>query len=76
MSYLPLVSGERVLRALLKAGFFIHHRKGSHVTLKHESDPGRRVVIPVHSKKSLGKGLMNAILKDTKLSIEQFKELL
>ena len=76
MSYLPLVTGDRVLRALLKAGFVIHHRKGSHVTLKHPSNPISRIIIPVHSGKTLGKGLIGSILKEANLSVEYFRKLL
>jgi len=36
MTKLPVVSGKQVIKALGKAGFYIHHQKGSHVTLRKE----------------------------------------
>ena len=35
MPKLPRVTAKRVLRALLKEGFYIHHQTGSHVNLRH-----------------------------------------
>ena len=37
MTKLPVVSGKQVIKALGKAGFYIHHQKGSHVTLRKSS---------------------------------------
>jgi predicted RNA binding protein YcfA (HicA-like mRNA interferase family) len=33
---LPVVSGKEAVKALSKAGFYIHHQKGSHIILKKE----------------------------------------
>lgn len=76
MSYLPQCRGTEVVKALQKAGFFIHHQKGSHITLRHQTDRSKRTVVPVHKGKSLGKGLLLAIIKDAGLSVEEFKALL
>lgn len=75
MSRLPQISGEQAVRALKKAGFFIHHQKGSHATLRHTVDKSKRTVVPVHRGKTLGKGLLLSILKDVGLSVEEFKRL-
>lgn len=48
MTKLPVVSGEQVIKALKRAGFYVHHQKGSHVTLRKEKHPQVRVVVPVH----------------------------
>lgn len=76
MRRLPQVTGERVIRALKKIGFFIHHQKGSHVTLRHKEDKTKRTVVPVHKGKTLGKGLLLDIIKDAGLTVDEFKELL
>ncbi len=76
MTNLPAVGGEKVVKALTKAGFVVHHLKGSHVTMKHPTDPARRVVVPVHKGKDLGKGLLLSLIKDSGLTIEKFLELL
>jgi len=73
---IPRLTGEQVVRALRKSGFFIHHQKGSHVTLRYREDINRRTVVPVHKGKTLGKGLLSAIIKDAGLTVEEFKKLL
>jgi predicted RNA binding protein YcfA (HicA-like mRNA interferase family) len=46
---------------------------GSHLVLKHSD--GRRTTVPVHSK-DIPKGTLLAIIKDAKISKEDFLELL
>ncbi len=74
MSKLPIVSGERIVKTLKKAGFQLIRQKGSHVYLKHSD--GRATVVPVHKGKDIDRGLLKKILKDTELSIEKFNRLL
>ena len=76
MSRLPQVDGRRVIRTLQKAGFFIHHQKGSHATLRHQQDPSLRTVVPVHPGKPLKKGLLLAIIKAAGLTVDEFLDLL
>lgn len=73
MSKLPQAKPKEVLKALQKAGFQIKKQSGSHVDLRHPD--GRRTTVPMHNK-PLGKGLLKAILSQTKLTIEQLRELL
>jgi len=63
------------LRALERAGFFVHHQRGSHATLKHADNPVRRVTIPVHGG-DLPRGTVLAIIKQTGLTAEEFMRLL
>ena len=74
MSKLPIVSGERIVKTLKKAGFQLIRQKGSHVYLKHSD--GRATVVPVHKGKDIDRGLLKKILKDAELSIEEFNRLL
>ncbi|MBL7191638.1 type II toxin-antitoxin system HicA family toxin [bacterium] len=73
MSKLPIITSRQLINALQRAGFIIHHQKGSHIYLKHPD--GRRTGIPFH-KKDIGKGLLRTILKQAGLSTEEFRELL
>ncbi|NHM25853.1 addiction module toxin, HicA family [Desulfofundulus sp. TPOSR] len=41
MSHLPQVTGEELIRALQRLGFYVHRKKGSHRFLKHKTDPNR-----------------------------------
>jgi len=73
---LPQVSGQRVVRALEKAGFVVRRQKGSHVILVHSSDLTRRAVVPLHGSKPVKPGTLRAILKGVAISTEEFKTLL
>ncbi|MFH1032755.1 MAG: type II toxin-antitoxin system HicA family toxin [Chloroflexota bacterium] len=74
MTRLPSLSGEKIIKALSKAGFEIDRQRGSHVHLKHLD--GRATVIPIHKGESIGRGLISKILRDTELSREDFLRLL
>jgi predicted RNA binding protein YcfA (HicA-like mRNA interferase family) len=47
---------------------------GSHVVLKHAD--GRLTVVPVHPGENIGTGLLYKIIKDTRLSKEEFIKVL
>ncbi len=74
MSNIPAMTGKRMISALKKAGFTVARIKGSHHFLIHSD--GRRTVIPVHGKETIGKGLFAKILKDCELNIDDFLDLL
>jgi predicted RNA binding protein YcfA (HicA-like mRNA interferase family) len=74
MTRLPRIKGKELIRALEHAGFAIHRTRGSHVFLKHSD--GRATVVPVHSRETLGPGLLRSILRDVEMTAEQLTELL
>ena len=75
MPKLPSVSGERVIRALKRAGFVELRQKGSHVSLeKRTGDKVLKTVVPTDSE--LAKGTLSDILKQSNLTLEEFLELL
>jgi predicted RNA binding protein YcfA (HicA-like mRNA interferase family) len=74
MSGLTQVSGKNFCKILEKLGFKKIYGKGGHVRFKHPD--GRRTVVPVHGNEKLGKGLILEILKQIKLSREEYEELL
>lgn len=74
MAKLPSVTGEELIAALEKIGFFVVRQKGSHVRMKHEDN--RVVSIPVHAGKTIGKGLLLKILRDADLTKDQLIDLL
>lgn len=65
----PLPS-EKVIRILEKIGFKRIRQKGSHVFLKHQD--GRITVVPFHKGEDIGRGLLRKIIKDAKLTEEEF----
>jgi predicted RNA binding protein YcfA (HicA-like mRNA interferase family) len=74
MTRLPRIKGKELIRALERAGFTIDRTRGSHVLLKHPD--GRGTVVPIHSRETLGPGLLRAILRDVEMTAEQLRELL
>ena len=55
MSKMPSLTGKKLIKALMKAGFAVQRVMGSHHFLRHED--GRTTVAPVHPVATLGPGL-------------------
>ena len=75
MSRLPALTPAKVLRALQRAGSYIHHTKGSHYYLKHPEKLGLRVTLPYHSGDPKRRILMS-IVEQAGYTIEEFLGLL
>jgi predicted RNA binding protein YcfA (HicA-like mRNA interferase family) len=69
----PVVSGERLIKALRKEGWEVVRQRGSHVRLK---KAGRRhaLVVPLH--RELRRGTLAGILRDAEISVEDLRRLL
>ena len=74
MSNLPRISGRKVAAALSKIGYVKDRQKGSHMVLRQISYPHRRIVVPDHNE--IAKGTLRKIIKETGLTVEEFKKLL
>lgn len=74
MSKLPVLSGKEVCKALEAIGYRLDHQTGSHIILRNETPPYRRVTVPNH--KEIAKGTLRAIIRQTGLTLELFLELL
>ena len=64
------ISGRKLCKIVEKLGFEKVHQVGSHVRYFHPD--GRKTVVPVHGDEELGKGLLLEILKQIKLSREEY----
>ena len=74
-SHLPALKPAKVLRTLEKAGFYIHHTKGSHHILKHSGKPNLRITLPFHNK-DLKRRTIQSIIDQSGLTVEEFRALL
>ncbi|MCL2396040.1 MAG: type II toxin-antitoxin system HicA family toxin [Acidimicrobiaceae bacterium] len=74
MPPVPSVPGERVVRALERAGFTLARVSGSHHVMRHPD--GRGTTVPVHAGRDVAKGTLRGILADTGLTVEQLRQLL
>jgi len=75
MTRLPAIQGHELLRILLKAGFYIHHQKGSHTRFFHNTKPGLHITIPVHHK-DLPERTLRSVIKHAELTDEDFLRLM
>ena len=73
-NHLPVVSGRDVVKALGKLGYEVDRQKGSHIVLRQSVSPHRRAVVPDH--KEVAKGTLRAIIRETGLTVDEFKALL
>jgi predicted RNA binding protein YcfA (HicA-like mRNA interferase family) len=72
---LPTLRPREVIRALERAGFFLHHSTGSHHYFKHPDKPTVLVTVAVHPG-DLKRGTLAAIIKQAGFTVEEFLELL
>ncbi len=75
MTGLPVVSPRQLIRALERAGFFVHHIRGSHYYLRHPDKPGILVTVPYHGR-DLKRGTLRSILRQAGTSVDELVDLL
>jgi predicted RNA binding protein YcfA (HicA-like mRNA interferase family) len=73
--HLPALRPAKVLRALERAGFHIHHTKGGHHILRHADRPQLRVTLPMHNN-DLKRKTLASIIEQAGYSVEEFLRLL
>ena len=73
MPKLPILSGYEIIKYLERLGFEKLRQKGSHVSMKKETQYGSiGCVIPLH--KEVARGTLKSIIKQAHLSDEEFIE--
>ncbi len=75
MPKLPRVPSSLVIRALKRARFYEHHQSGSHIQLGHLDNSSLRITVPF-GKKDLALKTLKSIIKQAKLTVEDFINLL
>ena len=74
MSALPVVSGREVVKAFEKIGYVFDRQRGSHIILRQQNPPHRRLTVPEH--KEVAKGTLRAIMRQAGLTVDEFNDLL
>ncbi len=69
---LPVISGKKLVKVLVKEGYYIRDQKGSHIHLRHPW----RTSLTIPSHKEISRGTLRAIIKQSGLSKKEFLELL
>ncbi len=70
---LPVVSGQRLVKALERAGWTVARQRGSHVRLKH---PDRQVSVTVPLHRELKRGTLSGILGDAGMDAAELRRIL
>ena len=68
------ISGQDVVKALEKVGYYVDHQKGSHIILKNVNRHLPRLSVPAH--KAIRVGLLKKLIRDAGLTPEEFVKLL
>ena len=67
------ISGKELVKILSKLGFETVRQRGSHVRLEKKTNVETiKLTVPLHSQ--LKKGTLSRIIKDSKISEEEFSE--
>lgn len=74
MPKLPVIKTKELIRVIERLGFLKYHQVGSHAQFKHPD--GRRITIPIHGSKDIGKKTLRGILNDLNIPVEEFIKLL
>ena len=72
---LPAITPRKLIKALEKAGFEVHHIAGSHHILRHKDGGKLRITVPFHNR-DLKAGTLHRIIKDAGLGIDELLDLL
>lgn len=71
----PVITGKEAIRALERAGFVFDRQRGSHVMMWHP-ERRRTVTVPVHAGETLGPTVFHNVLRQSGLTMEEFRDLL
>ena len=72
---LPVISGADLIRALERFGYVAVRQKGSHVRLRHPTDPRRiPVTVPLHPEMAFG--TLRRILRDASVTVDELLSVL
>ena len=69
---LPLLSGQEIVKALQKIGYYVRRQKGSHIRLYHHE----RLPVTVPAHREVDRRTLKSILRAANLTIEEFRKLL
>ena len=75
MGRLSSLTARKIVRALKRAGFVEDRQKGSHLILTNP-ESNARTVVPIHPGQTIKEALVRAIIRDAKLSVDDFIQLL
>ena len=69
---LPLLSGQKIVNALQRIGYYVRRQMGSHIRLYHSE----RLPVTVPAHREVDRRTLKSILRTVNLTTEEFKKLL
>ena len=73
MSRLGSYRGEQVVKVFQRAGWRITRQKSSHIILEKEGYEAT-LSVPVHKGKNVKRGTLRDLIKDARMSVDEFLE--
>lgn len=73
MPPVPAMRGDRIVKALERAGFKVARIAGSHHIMRHPD--GRGTTVPVHPGRDVAKGTLRGILADVGMTVAELRDL-
>ena len=75
MTKVPSLNYEQVVRALRRDGWLVVRQRGSHIRLQKQTpDETLKLIVPAH--RPIKRSTLSHILKQARLTVEQFHQLL
>ena len=73
---IPRLTGKQMEKAILRAGWYLHHSRGSHFYYRHPEHPGRQITLPIHVGEIIPRKTLNSILEQADLTLAEFTKFL
>lgn len=73
---MPRLTGKQVEKAFIRAGWCLHHSRGSHFYYRHPDYPEKQITLPIHAGEVIPQKTLKSILEQAGLSLEEFMKLL
>lgn len=75
MSKVPILNYQQVIKALRRDGWIVIRQKGSHIRLqKRLANEMLKIIVPAH--RPIKRSTLSHILKQARLSVKEFNDLL
>ncbi len=75
MTKVPSLNYDQVVRALRRDGWVVVRQRGSHIRLqKHTPDETLKLIVPAH--RPIKRSTLSHILKQARLTVDEFQRLL
>ncbi len=71
----PRLTGRQIEKAILQAGWYLHHSRGSHFYYRHHEHPGKQITLPIHTGETIPQKTFRSILEQADLTLDEFTKL-